>query len=169
MAKAARPHVRLLFDELTPWRVAAALRVLEVRASYVGNADDGAPPRGSSDSDVLEHARRTNQVIVTSNHDMVMLCAEEGHSVVWVDPWGRQFSRETWVLLAFTQLARWDELLSGQDQICVRALRSRCEAISLEAAYDMTERRLKALRARRAKRTRLSRVDPNQVDLPKAP
>lgn len=69
--------VRLLWDELLSHRVPRALRVLGINASHVGNVDDGAPPRGSTDRAVLEHARRTNQVIVTSNHDMMLLCASE--------------------------------------------------------------------------------------------
>lgn len=157
--------MRLLFDELTPWRVAAALRVLEIRASYVGNTDDLAPPRGALDSEVLDHARRTNQIIVTSNHDMVMLCAEEDHSVIWVDPWGRQLTRETWALLAFSQVQLWDDILREHDSICVRALRSRCEPISLDDAYDMAERRLKRIRERRSQSRREAKASPDQGSL----
>jgi hypothetical protein len=134
----------------------------KARPSASGNADDGAPPRGSPDSDVLDHARRTNQIVVTSNHDMVMLCAEEGHSVIWVDPWGRQFSREAWVLLVFTPLARWDQLFSVDDNVCIRALRSRCEAVSLDETYEMAEWRFKRIRARRARRSRSAQVNPGQ-------
>ena len=35
--------MRLLFDESLPWRVAAALRILELLVSYVG--DDGGDDR----------------------------------------------------------------------------------------------------------------------------
>ena len=38
-AKRPRPGIRLLYDELLPWRVADALRALEYRVSFVG-ADD---------------------------------------------------------------------------------------------------------------------------------
>jgi hypothetical protein len=28
----------------------------------------------------LEHARRTNQIVVTSNHDMILLCVEKARA-----------------------------------------------------------------------------------------
>ena len=43
-----------------------------------------APARGAGDADVLDHARKTNQVVVTSNHDMILLCAEENESESWL-------------------------------------------------------------------------------------
>ena len=56
--------------------VPQALRVLGFRTTYVGNENDGAPARQSSDEDVIAFAKHTNQVIVTSNHDMMTICAE---------------------------------------------------------------------------------------------
>ena len=57
--------------------MASALRELGYNVSYVGNEQDGAPPRGSSDQTIIDHARTTNQVVVTSNHDMILLCLEQ--------------------------------------------------------------------------------------------
>jgi predicted nuclease of predicted toxin-antitoxin system len=93
--------MRLLFDELLSWRIAMALRVLGVSASHVGHEGDKAPPRGSPDSVVLDHARKTNQVAVTSNHDMILLCAEKNESVIWIDPRGRQYKRTELVPVVF--------------------------------------------------------------------
>ncbi|MDZ4827498.1 MAG: DUF5615 family PIN-like protein [Actinomycetota bacterium] len=104
-AKRQRPDIRLPYDELLPWRVAESLRALEYRVSYVGN--DQQPPRGSTDEDVLDPARKPNQVVVTSNHDMIMLCAEVGESGIWLDPRGRQLRREEHVVLAFTNIVEW--------------------------------------------------------------
>ena len=88
-----RPSIRLIFDENLPWRVAAALEVLEFNSTYVGNQHhSNVPSRGSTDEEVLSYAQKANQVVVTSNHDMVLLCAERQQSVIWVDPRGRQFS-----------------------------------------------------------------------------
>ena len=70
--------IRLLWDELLSHRVPQALRVLGFNVSHVGNHGDGAPPKGSTDREVLDHARSTNQIIVTSNHDMMLLCIEVG-------------------------------------------------------------------------------------------
>ncbi len=57
--------------------------MLGYNTSYVGHPEDGSPARGSSDEDVLSHAKATGQVVVTSNHDMILLCAEQQESVVW--------------------------------------------------------------------------------------
>ena len=97
------PRCRLLFDENLPWRVASALRELGYKVSYVGNEQDGAPPRGSSDRTIIDHARTTNQVVVTSNHDMILLCLEQPQPVIWLDPHGRKITRDEMVILVFTR------------------------------------------------------------------
>ena len=121
-----RPRVRVLFDENLPWRVASALRELGYRASYVGHQSDGAPIRGSSDRLILDHARATNQVVVTSNHDMILLCLEGGRSVVWLDPRGRQITWEEMVVLVFRAAREWDRMLaSATEPVCIRTLRTK--------------------------------------------
>jgi len=151
-----------LYDELLPWRVAEALRALEYRVSFVGGEEQ--PPRGSTDEDVLDHARKTNQVVVTSNHDMIMLCAEVGESVIWLDPRGRQLRSEEHVVLAFTNIAQWQELLLQADaQVCVRALRTKNEVLTLERASALAERRIRALRARKRDRARSTPSQPNAL------
>jgi predicted nuclease of predicted toxin-antitoxin system len=93
--------------------VPRALRVLGFSTTHVGNIDDGAPARGSPDSDVLAFARQTNQTIVTSNHDMMLICNEADQRFVWLDPRGRQYSRVEQVLLVFSQIDQWEELLGS--------------------------------------------------------
>jgi predicted nuclease of predicted toxin-antitoxin system len=93
-----------VWDELLSPRVPQALRVLGFATTHVGNVGDGAPPRGSPDSEVLAYALRTNQIIVTSNHDMMMICDEADQRFVWLDPRGRQYSRVEQVLLVFSQI-----------------------------------------------------------------
>ncbi len=73
--------------------MASALRELGYNVSYVGHEKDGAPPRGSSDQTIIDYARSTNQVVVTSNHDMILLCLEEPRPVIWLDPHGSQITR----------------------------------------------------------------------------
>ncbi|MCY3888906.1 MAG: hypothetical protein OXG50_03295 [bacterium] len=49
-----RPSIRLIFDENLPWRVAAALEMLQFKTTYVGNQHHpDVPNRGSSDEEVL--------------------------------------------------------------------------------------------------------------------
>ena len=91
--------------------MASALRKLEYKASYVGHAKDGGPTRGSSDHAILDHARATNQLVVTSNHDMVLLCAGEGQSVIWSDPRGRQITRDEMVVLVVRAAREWEGML----------------------------------------------------------
>lgn len=150
------PRVRLLFDELLPQVVARALRELGFRVSHVGNVDDGSPAYGASDEEVLAHARQTNQVIVTSNHDMIVLCAEQVASVVWTDPRGRQFRRAELVVVAFGGIERWEQALSDASApLCIRVLRTKTEVLSLERAAELAARRMRRLRSRqRAPRRR---------------
>jgi hypothetical protein len=122
---------------------------LGIRASHVGHEDDKAPPRGSSDEVVLEHAKKTNQVIVTSNHDMIVLCAEKNESVIWVDPRGRQLKRTEFVPLAFGRVEEWEQLLAAADgPICVHVLRTKTEVLPLERARHLVIQRMRRLHAR---------------------
>ncbi len=142
-------RVRLLWDELLSPRVPKALRVLGLSTSHVGSVEDGTPVRGSSDSEVLEFAQRTNQVIVTSNHDMMLICAEAGQRFVWVDPRGRQDSAVEQVLLVFSQIEEWERLLQVAPDACVRSLRTKCQLIEAAEAARLAERRMRELRRRR--------------------
>ena len=137
MLQRQRVNVRLLFDENLPWRVAAALQVLEFPVSYVGDdqANPASPPRGSSDQIVLEHAERVNQIVVTSNLDMILLCVERQQRVIWIDPRGRQFRREDLVILAFKNISDWaDCFQSAYDPVCLRAMRTKTVTMGLDEA-----------------------------------
>lgn len=145
-----RPWVRLLWDENLSSLVPQALRVLRFHTTWVGSVDDDAPPRGSSDADVVEFAQKTNQVIVTSNHDMMTLCDELGQRFVWLDPKGKTLAREAQVLLVFQQIAMWEQLLLEHPEMCVHAHRTSCKAIASEdAARLATNRMRKILRRKR--------------------
>lgn len=146
------PRSRLLFDENLPWRVASALRELDYYASYVGNERDGAPPRGSTDQTVINHARTTNQVVVTSNHDMILLCLELRQSVIWLDPRGRKFTRDELVVLVFRAAHEWEDLLrSATGPVCLRALRTKNEILSVERAAHLVRQRMKQIAAKKRK------------------
>ena len=94
-APAKRPRVRLLWDELLSPLVPQALAILKFNANYIGSrsGSPAPPPRGSADEDIVTFAKRTNQVIVTSNHDMMLICEQAGQRFVWIDPHGRKLSQ----------------------------------------------------------------------------
>jgi predicted nuclease of predicted toxin-antitoxin system len=158
-----RPTIRLLFDELLPPGVARALNELGFRTSHVGHEGHGQPPRGFDDATVLDHAAATRQVVVTFNHDMIMLCAERRQPVVWLDPRGRQFRHDELAAAAFAGIATWHRLLASHDEpVCVRVLRTKVEAVSLARAATLAENRMRTLRAR-ARRRRAAAEVPGQL------
>lgn len=135
----------MLFDEQASPLAAKALAALRLRVSHVG-ADDQAG-RGSDDETVLRHGQETNQVIVSQNHDMLVLCADESASVIWLDPRDKDLRREAMVILCFTHISEWQRLLDEADgPVCVVARKTCCEAISLEAARRRALDRGKRLR-----------------------
>lgn len=138
-----------------------ALRLLGYNASWVGNDADGAPARGSSDEDVLDHAKRTGQVVVTSNHDMILLCAEQEESVVWLDPRGRQFKRDEMVVLVFRTAADWESLLDeATEPVCLRALRTKTEILTLDRAAHLVQQRMRRIAARKHRKARPKPLGP---------
>ena len=150
----AQAGIRLLFDENLPWRVASALRELEFRVSYVGD-QRGSPPspvRGSSDEVVLSHASRASQTVVTSNLDMILLCVERGQQVIWIDPWGKHFSRAELVLLVFRHISDWARRLGASAQpVCLRALRTKTKTLQLPEAADLVRKRMSSIAQKRAR------------------
>ncbi len=106
---------------------------------------------------VLNHARKTNQVIVTSNHDMILLCAEENECVIWIDPRGRQFKRTELVPLVFTRVEEWQEMLTmTSEPICLHVLRTKTQVLALERARHLVVQRMRKLRARQRGQARRS-------------
>lgn len=143
---AKNSRVRLIWDEQLSHAVPRALRELGFNTTHVGAVADGAPRRQSSDLEVIEFAQRTNQVIVTSNHDMMLLCDEAGQQFVWIDPRGRQFRREQQVLLCFQQIRTWEEILESGE--CVHAFRTKAVPIASAEAAQLAMQRFRALRRR---------------------
>jgi len=134
--------------------VARALAELGYAVGHVGGPDQ--PPKGSTDEQVLAHSRRTNQVIVTSNHDMIELCAEAGETLVWLDPYGRKLNYRKMVLRCFDGIEQWEAMLSGQ-RVCVHSLSTKTNAVPLDQAAAMARRRIAKAQARerRIRRQRL--------------
>lgn len=151
-AQRKRPRVRLLWDENLSALVPQALRVLGFRVTWIGASDDGVPAQGSSDAVVVEFARRTGQVIVSSNHDMMALCDEVGQRFVWLDPRGRTLPREAQVLLVFQQISQWQEILDGDPDVCVHARRTGCKPIASAEAARLARNRMRHIHRRTQRR-----------------
>ncbi len=107
------------------------------------------PPQGSSDAEIVEFALRTNQVIVTSNHDMMLICEQEGQRFVWLDPRGRQLSQRQQVMICLTQIEDWEGILSRHNGVCVRALRTKASAIRASDAARLAGERMRRLERRK--------------------
>ncbi len=107
-------------------------------------------PRGSSDQEIISHARATNQVVVTSNHDMILLCLEQQQSVTWLDPHGRRVTRDEMVLLVFRAAHEWEDLLQrATGPVCIRALRTKNDRQPAESAVQMVKQRMKRIAAKK--------------------
>jgi predicted nuclease of predicted toxin-antitoxin system len=122
--------------------VANALYALGYHVSHVGNVELGEPDRGATDEEVLEHAKRRHQFIVTENHDMILLCIEQGRSAVWLDPRGRQFESEKLTVLFLLQIREWEtRLRRARGPVVVHALRTKVEVLTLQRAKTLVMRR----------------------------
>jgi hypothetical protein len=104
--------------------------------------------------------------MVTSNHDMILLCAEENESVIWIDPRGRQFKRTELVPLVFTRVEEWLELLArSSDPICVHVFRTKTDVLTLERARHLVVQRMRRLQARKRAQARKSPPGPTLEDI----
>jgi len=140
--------IRLIWDENLAPKVPRALRELGLKTSHVGHKVDGSPDRGSSDSEIIDYSLRTNQIIVTSNHDMMLLCAEAGQRFVWLDPRGNHLGGIEQTLLVLRQVREWESILNSDEKVCVRAMRTKCERIDPGEAARLAGRRMKAIQKR---------------------
>ncbi len=143
-AAAQRPQIRLLWDELLSPKVPQALRVLGYSVSHIGHPTDNQPVRGSTDQQIVEHALQTNTVIVTSNHDMMQICAEAGQRFIWLDPRGRQLTRAKQLLLVLEQIDDWNSIVESNSTDCVHARRTGCRPIKPAEAARLATQRMRA-------------------------
>ncbi len=154
MASPPAPQLRLLFDENLPWRVASALQVLGCPVTYVGddNASPPSPKRGSTDFAVIEHAKRFNQIIVTYNLDMILLCVELNQPVIWIDPRGLQLRRKDVVLIVFKNLDDWAlRVGDGTEPVCIHAMRSKSVTLQLDEAGRLARDRMSRIARKKAR------------------
>jgi len=86
-------------------KAARALKELGLPVAHIGERRQ--PSKAMPDEDVLTHAKRARQTIVTTNHDMIELCAQANESVVWFDAYGRRVDLVKMVVRIFSQITRW--------------------------------------------------------------
>jgi predicted nuclease of predicted toxin-antitoxin system len=167
VARRKRPSLRLLFDECLPWDVAEALLALGFNASFVGREEHGQPDRRSSDETILAHAMKTNQVVVTWNHDFILLCVEAGATVIWIDPRGRQILHDELAVMAIKGIAAWQRVLDEHDgPVCLRVLRTKTELLPLERAGSLVRRRMRGLSSKPGARSRRRAQVEGQIATP---
>ncbi len=161
-----RPRTRLLFDEDVSPRVARALYELGFHVFHVDQK--GQPPKGGPDPEVLDHAIRCNQVVVTKNHDMIMLCAERGVSVVWLDPQGTPLTIDRQAAMAFGSIRQWtDALETASGPVCVRVMRTVVRPMPVADGAAMAAKRYYARQKREAARKRTTKpTPPGQMEAP---
>lgn len=146
-----RPSARLLYDEDVSAKVARALRELDFNVEHVGG--QGQPAKGSTDEEVLSFAQRTSQVIVTSNHDMIVLCAERRASVVWLDPHGRHLRLDEQAAMAFASIVRWCHVLAETaEPVCLRVLRTKLHVLPVTEGAAAAAKRYHAIRKRQSRK-----------------
>jgi hypothetical protein len=92
---------------------------------------------------------------------MILICAETGEPVIWIDPRGRQFRRIELVPLVFGRVEEWQAMLSEADgPICVHVLRTKTEVVTLDRAKHLVLQRMRKLQARKRAQSRSSSTDP---------
>jgi hypothetical protein len=85
---------------------------------------------------------------------MILLCAEENESVIWIDPRGRQLRRTEFVPLVFGRVEEWQGLLAAAEPICVHVLRTKTEVLTLDRARHLVVQRMRRLEARKRAQAR---------------
>lgn len=157
--RSGRPLLRLLYDEDVSPKVARALSALDFRVDHVGGP--GQPAKNAPDDEVLTHATKCQQVMVTSNHDMIMLCAERGASVIWLDPHRRHLRVDEQAAMAFAGIVEWCGLIiDAAEPVCVRVLRTRVHVYPVVEGAALAEKRYRAIQMKNRTQRRRPRQAP---------
>lgn len=146
----------LLFDESLPWPTAAELRSRGFDVSWVGDQVHKSPSRGADDREVLAFASDQGRLIVTSDRGLVLACIEQHRSVIWISPYGvdskRQLKKPAMRRLISKQVHKWAEFVAdATDPICIHVLSSGSQALSLDEAALLLQRRKRSRTARERK------------------
>jgi hypothetical protein len=130
---------------------------------HVGGAE--APERGSLDPDVLDHAMKCNQTVVTSNNDMVVLCCERSQSHIWLSGKGESLTLYQTVMLCFGAIEEWEQMLrDAKEPVCIRAMKTRNKALPLDVAKQLALGRAHRRKQRLRRRARNAAVGQGVLD-----
>lgn len=114
-------------------QVARALWQLYAGAQHIGAK--GQPKKGTSDAAVLAHAKKRKQTVVTNNHDMIVLAAEQGASVIWLHGRRRELPKAEMVIVCFRSVEEWKRLLDeATEPICLRAYKTKTVVMPMDKA-----------------------------------
>ncbi len=152
-----RPQVRLHFDEDVSPHVAAALRAL----GYDATSNVSSSLEGKSDAEVLAFAALHRRVIVTKNTDLVLICCEAEHPVVWYRPKSKD-SFASQVVTFFTFGERWREMLVTAD--AVQQGKTTAHALTFEQIRQRVIRRMRRTQRERAARRKAEREGQRSFD-----
>jgi predicted nuclease of predicted toxin-antitoxin system len=156
-----RTRLRLLFDEQSSPKVARSLKALDLNVDWVGGK--GQPPRGADDEVVLDHAVRCSQVVLTSNHDLIVLCCDRGESLIWLDGRGTSLTLAETVVRCFGQIEAWDREVSNRGRpVCIQSLKTKVNVLDLDDAKRLALSRNRT-RLRRERRERKRQLEGQQA------
>jgi hypothetical protein len=159
----ARPRLRLLIDENLSPRIARSLHELGYHVEAVHDAKGLGAGKAIPDERILEIAKERNQVMVTINLDMVLICIEAEEPAIWVDPRRkRSLTYPEMVVRFFEGVPHWDRLV--EPGVVVHALKTKDEVLTFEQARRRVLDRI-AKKRRAARRVAQRRADPNQEPL----
>lgn len=147
-SKGFKATLRLLFDENVSPSVAAALEALGLKTFAVGVPP--APDKGSTDPELIAWAIKRSCVIVTYNHDMMLMAHAQGAQFVWLDHRNRSMSRFEQARLVLSQIEAWQLLLTDHSGCCVHAGRTFCEALEAADAARRVEQRARERKRRQS-------------------
>ena len=134
---------------MTSAQTAQALAILGFRVTHVGEQGEDIPPLGAPDEVVLAHAKSRNKVILTNNYDLLLLCAEQGESVIWLDPRGPDLRLTQIVVRCFENIEEWESLFAqANGAVCVRSMKTKNDVLGLDRAARVAERRMAQQRRR---------------------
>lgn len=140
--------------------VARALAALDFHVAHVHG--EGQPPKGSKDAVVLDHVRKHNQIVVTNNYDMIVLCAEREQPLIWLGARRGSLTRAEMVMVCFSGIEKWQRNLAAQTEpVCLRAYKTTTTVMSLEKASQLAQARIpKPKQPPKRKRPRMHALGP---------
>ncbi|HAS11103.1 MAG TPA: hypothetical protein DCS55_11400, partial [Acidimicrobiaceae bacterium] len=135
----------------------AALKAL----GYDSESNLSVDLEGCPDAEVLAYAAQHRRVIVTKNTDLVLICCEAEHPVIWYRPKGRE-SFAVQVITFFTFGGEWESLLASAD--AVQQGKTNAHALTFAQVRQRVVRRMRRTQRERTARYRAERDGQQSLD-----